>query len=166
MTYSDVLILESLCENANDGILVLLLNDTGGGCEDSESSLSKTRIGRLAGLEQDTKQLGPLVAYKSRPKIQRLELMQKSWCFKAVGRSSVPLSVYWRATSATASPIFLRTSVTDSVVRHETSFSRIATRCSIGKQRKTSLASPETGSLRVLVEILRKSTAEKARVCL
>jgi hypothetical protein len=32
---------------------------------------------------------------------------------------AVPLSVYCRATSATASPIFLRTSVTDSVVRHQ-----------------------------------------------
>jgi hypothetical protein len=79
---------------------------------------------------------------------------------------AVPLSVYCRATSATASPIFLRTSVTDSVVRQVTSFSRITTRCSLGKVKKTSLASPVAGSLRVLVAILRKRTAANARVCL
>lgn len=61
MTYSDVVILESLGENTDDSILVLLLNDAGGGCEDSESSLSETRIGRLTSLEENTKQLGPLV---------------------------------------------------------------------------------------------------------
>jgi hypothetical protein len=58
----------------------------------------------------------------------------------------------------------LRTSRTDSVVRQVISFSRIATRCSLGRLKKTSLASPVAGSLRVLVAILRKSTEEKARV--
>lgn len=76
----------------------------------------------------------------------------------------IPLSVYCRATSARASPIFLRTSVTLSLVKQVTSFSRIATRCSLGRLEKTSLASPDAGSLRVFVAILRKSTAEKARV--
>jgi hypothetical protein len=42
---------------------VLLLNDAGGGCEDAERSLAETRVARLTGLEKDTKQLGPLVAY-------------------------------------------------------------------------------------------------------
>ena len=62
MTYRDIVIFETLGENADNGVLVLLLDDTGGGCEDSEGSLSKTRIGRLAGLEENTKQLGPLIA--------------------------------------------------------------------------------------------------------
>lgn len=62
MTYGNVVILESLGENTDNSILVLLLDDTGGGCEDSEGSLSETRIGRLAGLEENTKQLRPLIA--------------------------------------------------------------------------------------------------------
>lgn len=149
---------------------MLPLNDAGGGGEDAERSLAETRVSGLAGLEENTKQLGPLVACGF-PKYQ---IVRTEQAFEKISRTKgkistcwtcVPLSVYWRATSATASPIFLRTSVTDSVVRQVTSFSRIAIRCSLGRLRKISLTSPEMGSLRVLVEILRKSTAEKARVC-
>lgn len=135
---------------------MLLSDNAGGGGEDPERSLAQTRLGGLAGLEEDRQQLRPLIA-----------------CTNAIVRtvtptlmsSGIPLSVYWRAISATASPTFLRTSMTDSVVKHVTSFSRIATRCSLGKLRKTSLASPVAGSLRVLVAILRNNTEEKARVC-
>jgi hypothetical protein len=72
--------------------------------------------------------------------------------------------VYCRATSANVSPIFLRTSVTVSLVRQATNFSRMTIRCSLGRHEKISLLSPEAGSFRVFVAILRKSTAEKARV--
>lgn len=79
-------------------------------------------------------------------------------------QARIPLSVYCLATSANASPIFRRTSLTVSLLKQATSFSRMATRCSLGKLENTSLASPEAGSLRVFVAILRKSTAANARV--
>lgn len=66
--YRDIVILESLGKDSKDSIFVLLLNYAGGGCENAEGSLAKTGVARLAGLEENTKQLGPLVAYIS-PKI-------------------------------------------------------------------------------------------------
>lgn len=66
--YRDVVILEALSEDSEDSIFVLLLNNAGGGCENAEGSLAKTGFARLTGLEENTKQLGPLVAYIS-PKI-------------------------------------------------------------------------------------------------
>lgn len=77
----------------------------------------------------------------------------------------IPLSVYCLATSATASPIFFRTSVTDSLVKQVINFWRMINRCSPVSVEKSSLASFVTGSFLVLVAILRKSTAEKVRVC-
>lgn len=76
----------------------------------------------------------------------------------------VPFSVYCLAISATASPIFLRTSFADSVVRQVTSFCRITSLCSRARVEKSSFASFVTGSFRVLVAILRNKTAENERV--
>lgn len=78
---------------------------------------------------------------------------------------SIPLSVYCLAISATASPTFLRTSVTVSLVKQVTSFWRIINRCSLVRVEKSSLASFVPGSFLVLVAILRNKTAEKVRVC-
>lgn len=42
---------------------MLLLDNAGGGCENAERSLAETGVARLTGLEKNTKQLGPLIAY-------------------------------------------------------------------------------------------------------
>ena len=90
---------------------------------------------------------------------------QNDYTQRVVFTSPIPLSVYCRATSATASPIFFRTSVAVSFVKQSTSFWRITTRWSLVSDEKTSLTSFVAGSLRVLVAIRRKSTAAKAPVC-
>jgi len=62
-TYRDVVVFEALGEHTDHGILVLPLNDARGGGKDSESSLSQTGLGGLAGLEENAEKFGPLVAY-------------------------------------------------------------------------------------------------------
>lgn len=42
---------------------MLSFNDARGGGKDSESSLSQTGFGGLAGLEENAEKFGPLVAY-------------------------------------------------------------------------------------------------------
>jgi hypothetical protein len=61
-TYGNVLIFETLGEHTQDSILVLLLYNARGGSEDSESSLPQTGLGGLAGLEEDSEELWPLIA--------------------------------------------------------------------------------------------------------
>jgi hypothetical protein len=41
---------------------MLLLNNSGGSSEDSESSLTQTRLRGLASLEEDSEELWPLIA--------------------------------------------------------------------------------------------------------
>jgi len=41
---------------------MLLLNNAGCGSEDTESSLSQTRVGGMASLEEDSEELWPLLA--------------------------------------------------------------------------------------------------------
>lgn len=151
-TYGDDVILETLAEHVQHGILVVLLDDPGGSREDAVGGLAQARIGGLTGLEQNTEELRPLIACNK---------LIRTVSPRDDNHSRIPLSVYCLAISATESPTFLRTSATDSVVRHVTSFCRITSRCSPVRVEKSSLASLVTGSLRVLVAILLNSTAAK-----
>lgn len=151
-TYGDDVILETLAEHVQHGILVVLLDDTGGGREDAVGGLAQARVGGLAGLKQDPEEFRPLITCKI--PIRTIPPRNNS-------HNRIPLSVYCLAISATESPTFLRTSDTVSVVRHVTSFCRMTSLCSPVRVEKSSLASFVTGSLRVLVAILLNSTAAK-----
>lgn len=160
-TYGNIIVLETLGENLHDSVFVLFLNDTGGGREHTVCGFPQARVRALACLEKNTEEFRPLFVYTSQVKSSELTVLISS----KDSSNRIPLSVYCRATSASVSPIFLRTSVTVSLVREITNFSRMAIRCSLGRLEKISLLSPVAGSFRVFVAILRKSTAEKARVC-
>jgi hypothetical protein len=61
-TYGDVLIFKTLSEDTHNSIFMLLLNNSGSSSEDSESSLTQTRLRGLASLEEDSEELWPLIA--------------------------------------------------------------------------------------------------------
>lgn len=61
VTYRDSIVLETLAEDTGNGILVLLLNNRGGGSEDTESGLALVSLSGQRKLEQRVKQLGPRV---------------------------------------------------------------------------------------------------------
>lgn len=60
-TYGDVVISQTLGENTNNGLLMLLLDNARGRSKNSEGCFPHTCLGRLAGLEQYTQQFGPLL---------------------------------------------------------------------------------------------------------
>lgn len=56
-------IFEALAKNAQDGILMLSLNNARGGRENPERRFAQARIfGGLTGMEKNTKQLRPLIS--------------------------------------------------------------------------------------------------------
>ena len=56
-------IFETLAKNAQDGILMLSLNNARGGRENPERRFAQARIfGGLTGMEENTKQLWPMIS--------------------------------------------------------------------------------------------------------
>jgi hypothetical protein len=66
MTYRNVVILEALTEDLNDGVFVLSFDDTGSGRKDAECGFTQARFGALACFEQNTEEFRPLFAYYDR----------------------------------------------------------------------------------------------------
>jgi hypothetical protein len=75
----------------------------------------------------------------------------------------LPSSVCWRASSATASPTLLRTELSVSLVRHPSSFARIASRSASLRVRKRSAVWPEA-DFRGFEDWRLKMTAANVRV--
>jgi hypothetical protein len=59
--YHDGFILEALLESLEHRLLMLLLDDAGGGCKDSESILTLLGLGSLAQLEESAKKFRPAI---------------------------------------------------------------------------------------------------------
>jgi len=79
------------------------------------------------------------------------------------GGVCLPSSVCWRASSATASPTFVRTDVSVSLARHWRSFARMASRSAGLSVRNRSAVWPEA-ALRGFDDCRLKMTAAKVRV--
>lgn len=158
-THTNVVVPETLCEHAQNGIFMLFLNNTGRGGENTECCFTHTGLRGLTCLEKHAKQFWPLFSYRRTKEFSHLVL---KLCACSI---SSPLSVYCLAISAIASPTLLRTSARFSLLRHDTSFSRITILCSGERVEKSSLFSFVRGSLEDFVAILRNRTAEKERVC-
>lgn len=61
--YHDVVVFEAICEGAEHGIFVLLLDYTGGSRKYAESTFALTGLCRLAGLEETAEELRPRLTY-------------------------------------------------------------------------------------------------------
>lgn len=79
-------------------------------------------------------------------------------------RCHLPLSAYWRATSATASPILCLICGIFSVSKAWSNFCRITIFCADWRVRKSSLGSSLPGSFFDLVAMRRNTTAANDRV--
>lgn len=64
VTYRNVIILEALSEDLENGLLVLSLDDTRGSRENAVCGLPQAGLGALTCLEQHTEKFGPLFACK------------------------------------------------------------------------------------------------------
>ena len=152
LTHRSLAVSKAALEGAHDYILMLLLNDLWCGGEYPEGSLTASRILGLAELEQSSQQL--------RPRDTCFALAAVVWLVRT---EFVPSSVCWRASSATASPTLLRTELSGSLLRHWSSFARIASRSAGLRVKKRSAVWLE-GVFRGLEDWRLKMTAANVRV--
>jgi hypothetical protein len=156
-TYLNCVVLETLLESRQDGLFVLLFDNAWSRREYTEGVLALLRLGSLAQLEQRTKKLRPVlicVGGRQVSQSRNVQLVEENQLF----------SVYWRASSATASLILLRTARSVSVPRVSRSFCLMTAAWSLERLIIMSTVSPL--SIFLVLELMRrKMTAAKERIC-